>query len=208
MKQEQRNAAEWQAQLTKKEAEIASLNRQVEWLTQQLRLMQGQRFGASSEQTQVLSEQFSLFNEAEDAADPRAAEPDLEEITYKRRKQAGKREQDFSGLPVEQVIHELQPAERVCPECGGALPLYRQEQELARIGVPISRQTMANWIMAAHERWFAEFVQVLRQELLSNEILHADETTLTVLKEPGRKAQQRSHVWVYRTSGDTSCGVI
>ena len=41
MKQEQRNAAEWQAQLTKKEAEIASLNRQVEWLTQQLRLMQG-----------------------------------------------------------------------------------------------------------------------------------------------------------------------
>ena len=227
----------------------------------------------------MLSEQFSLFNEAEDAADPRAAEPDLEQITYKRRKQAGKQEQDFSGLPVEQVIHELQPAERVCPECGGALhqcgqsvirrelayvparytvvehlqvvyscrrcerendhvpmkkstvpapllpnsgivspsllahilnskytlalPLYRQEQELARIDVPISRQTMANWIMAAHERWFAEFVQVLRQELLSNEILHAGETTLTVLKEPGRKARRRSYVWVYRTSGDS-----
>ena len=217
----------------------------------------------------MLSEQFSLFNEAEDAADPRAAEPDLEQITYKRRKQAGKREQDFSGLPVEQV----------CPKCGGALhqcgqsvlrrelvyvpakytvvehlqavyscrrcerendhvpmkkstvpapllpnsgivspsllahilnskytlalPLYRQEQELARIDVPISRQTMANWIMAAHERWFAEFVQVLRRELLSNEILHAGETTLTVLKEPGRKARRRSYVWVYRTSGDS-----
>ena len=284
MEQEQRIAAEWQALLTKKEAEIASLNRQVEWLTQQLRLMQRQRFCASSEQTQVLSEQFSLFSEAEDAADPRAAEPDLEQITYKRRKQAGKREQDFSGLPVERVIHELQPAERVCPECGGALhqcgqsairrelvyvpakytvvehlqavyscrrcerendhvpmkkstvpapllpnsgivspsllahilnskytlalPLYRQEQELARTGVPISRQTMANWIMAAHERWFAEFVQVLRQELLSNETLHADETTLMVLKEPGRKARQRSYVWVYRTSGDSRHPVV
>ena len=46
------------------------------------------------------------------------------------------------------------------------------------------------------------------QALLSNEILHADETTLTVLKEPGRKVRQRSYVWVYRTSGDTSCGVI
>ena len=48
-----------------------------------------------------------------------------------------------------------------------ALPLYRQEQELARIGVSISRQTMANWIIAAHERWFSDFFQVLRRELLS-----------------------------------------
>ena len=101
MRLKRKDAAEWQALLTKKEAEIASLNRQVDWLTQQLRLMQGQRFGASSEQTQVLSEQFSLFNETEDVADPKAAEPDLEQITYKRRKQAGKREQDFSGLPVD-----------------------------------------------------------------------------------------------------------
>lgn len=284
MKQEWKDAAEWQALLTKKEAEIASLNRQVDWLTQQLRLMQGQRFGASSEQTQVLSEQFSLFNEAEELADPKVAEPDLEQITYQRRKRAGKREMDFSGLPVEQVVHELRSEERVCPECGGALhqcgqavvrrelvyvpakytvvehiqavyscrrcerendhvpmkkseipapmlpnsgivspsllahilnskytlalPLYRQEQELARIGVPISRQTMANWIMAAHERWLAEFVQALRRELLSNEILHADETTLMVLKEPGRKARQRSYVWVYRTSGDTRHPVV
>ena len=83
MRLKRKDAAEWQALLTKKEAEIASLNRQVDWLTQQLRLMQGQRFGASSEQTQVLSEQFSLFNETEDVADPKAAEPDLEQITYK-----------------------------------------------------------------------------------------------------------------------------
>ena len=278
MKQEWKNAAEWQALLTKKEDEIASLNRQVEWLTQQLRLMQGRRFGASSEQTQALSEQFSLFNEAEALADPKVAEPDLEQITYKRRKQAGKREMDFSSLPTEQVVHELPEKERVCPECGGtlhrcgqsvvrrelvyvpakytvvehiqavyscrrcerendhvpmkksavpapllpnsgivspsllahilnskytlALPLYRQEQELARIGVPISRQTMANWIIMAHERWFSDFFQVLRRELLADEILHADETTLMVLREPGRKARQKSYVWVYRTSGD------
>ena len=36
-----------------------------------------------------------------------------------------------------------------------ALPLCRQEQELARIGVSISRQTMANWIIIEHERWFS-----------------------------------------------------
>ena len=114
-------AAEWRALLAKKEDEIASLNRQVEWLTLQLRLMQGQRFGASSERTQVILEQFSLFNEAEELAESTAAEPDLEQITYKRRKQAGKREMDFSRLPTEQVVHELPEEERVCPECGGAL---------------------------------------------------------------------------------------
>ncbi len=46
------------------------------------------------------------------------------------------------------------------------------------------------------------------QALLSNEILHADETTLTVLKEPGRKARQRSYVSVYRTSGDSRHPVV
>lgn len=38
-----------------------------------------------------------------------------------------------------------------------SLPLYRQEQEFQRMGVPISRQTMANWIIAAYQRGFAEF---------------------------------------------------
>ena len=105
MKKRHESAGEWQALLAKKDDEIASLKRQVEWLTQQLRLMQGQRFGASSERTQVLSEQFSLFNEVEALADSEAAEPDLEQIACKRRKRRGKREADF-----------FQPAHRAgCP---------------------------------------------------------------------------------------------
>ena len=121
VKQEWKDAAEWQALQAKKEDEIAALNQQVEWLTQQLRLMQGQRFGASSEQTQVLSEQFSLFNEVVALAESKAAEPDLEQITYKRWKQVGKQELDLSSLPTEQAIHKLLEEERVCPKCGGAL---------------------------------------------------------------------------------------
>lgn len=95
MKTEIKSAAEWQALLEKKEDEITALHRQVEWLTQQLRLMWGQRFGASSERTQVISEQISLFNEAEELADSEVPEPDREQITYKRKKRAGKREMDF-----------------------------------------------------------------------------------------------------------------
>lgn len=72
----------------------------------------------------------------------------------------------------------------------------------------VCRQTMANWVIATHERWFEDFFQRLRSELLSNEILHADETTLTVLREDGRKATQKSCVWVYRTSGDSERPVV
>ena len=89
-----------------------------------------------------------------------------------------------------------------------ALPLYRQEQELKRIGVNISRQNMANWIIAAHKRWFAGIFELLHEELQCNEILHAYETTLQVLHEDGRKATQKSYVWLYGTSGDTKRPVV
>ena len=75
-----------------------------------------------------------------------------------------------------------------------ALPLYRQEQEFKRLGIHLSRQTMANWVIAAHQRWFVELFNILHAELLLNEILHADETTLKVLREDGRKAKQKSYV--------------
>ena len=81
MGKEMKSAAEWRVLLTKKEEEITARQRQVDWLSQQLRLTRRQRFSASSEQTQVLSAQFSLFNEAESIASPDAEEPDLEQIT-------------------------------------------------------------------------------------------------------------------------------
>lgn len=69
-----------------------------------------------------------------------------------------------------------------------ALPLYRQERELCRLGLPVSRQTMSNWVLTAGERWLLPVYHVLHKELLANEILHADETTLMVLREPERQA--------------------
>ncbi|MCL2835000.1 MAG: IS66 family transposase [Treponema sp.] len=284
MKTEPENAAELRKILTEKDNEIVRLKQQVEWLTQQFKLMQARQFGSSSEKTIENADQLSLFNEAEATADPEVAEPELEQITYARKKQKGKREADFSGLPTEQIIHELPESERVCPDCGGemhacghdvfrreltcfpaqykvtehvqtvyscrhcertsdhvpmkkskvpaammpgsgivspsllaqilhnkytlALPLYRQEQELKRIGVNISRQNMANWVIAAHERWFAGLFNLFHDELLKNGILHADETTLQVLHEDGRKASQKSYVWLYGTSGDAKRPVV
>ena len=44
--------------------------------------------------------------------------------------------------------------------------------------------------------------QRLHEKLLQHQVLHADETTLQVLKEPDKRAQSKSYMWLYRTSGD------
>ena len=42
----------------------------------------------------------------------------------------------------------------------------------------------------------------LHQQLVKREVLHADETTLQVLHEPGKKAQTKSYMWAYRPGRD------
>lgn len=87
-------------------------------------------------------------------------------------------------------------------------PLYRQAQELNRSGVMLSRQTMSNWLMWSSEHWFAPIYEVLHRQLLSRQVLHADETTLQVLHEEGKKAQSKSYMWMYRTSGDAEHPIV
>lgn len=79
------------------------------------------------------------------------------------------------------------------------LPLYRQEQEFRRMGIDLSRQTFANWMILASERWLTPLYKRMHKHLLQREILHADETTYQVLHEPGRDAHQESYLWLYRT---------
>ena len=121
MKNTEKSAAQWQEIVSEKDKEIAELRKQVDWFKGQFKLLQSKQFGPSSEKSVELEEQTSLFNEPETLADPKAAEPDLEQIVYKRKKQAGKRDLDFSKLPMEQVVHELPEEERVCPVCGGEM---------------------------------------------------------------------------------------
>lgn len=80
-----------------------------------------------------------------------------------------------------------------------SLPLYRQEQAFIRLGVELSRQTMANWLMAGSERWLTPLYDYMHAELLKRDIVQADETTLQVLREPERAAQTKSYLWLYRT---------
>lgn len=88
------------------------------------------------------------------------------------------------------------------------IPLYRQEQEWKRQGVLLSRQTMSNWLLKGTEAWLEPLYEALKGQLLQREVLHADETTLQVLKEPGKTAQSKSYMWLYRTGGDAVHPII
>ena len=89
-----------------------------------------------------------------------------------------------------------------------AMPLYRQEKQLERLGVPLSRQTLANWMMYGATKWLSSLYERLHEHLLEQDILHADETTLQVLSEPGRSATSKSYMWLYRTGRDVPAIVL
>lgn len=78
------------------------------------------------------------------------------------------------------------------------MPLYRQEQHYARMGIELSRGVLSNWILKGSE-WLDLIYGRLKQKLLEQGILHADETTIQVLKELGRAAETESFMWLYRT---------
>lgn len=80
-------------------------------------------------------------------------------------------------------------------------PLYRLEHSFAREGLHLSRQTMANWMLTGAQ-WLEPLSRRMQVHLLKRDILHADETTLQVLKEPGRAAQTSSYLWLYRSGRD------
>jgi transposase len=76
-------------------------------------------------------------------------------------------------------------------------PFYRQEKQFLRLGVEISRTSMCNWAMQAAEAC-RPLLNLLTDELLSGSYINADETTLQVLREPGRDPTSTSYMWVFR----------
>lgn len=245
-----------------------------QWLKEQLGLLKHRLFAPSADKAPTGQEAL-LFNEAEATTAPGLPEPESETITYTRRKVAGQRELNLTGLLVEEVAYKLSEEEQICPCCQGPLhemgadvrteikiipatvsvvkhirtkyacrhcqnneirtpiltapmpvtafpnslaspsavahilcqkfvegsPLYRQQAALHRLGFELSRQTMANWMLAGAgwlDKLFARMVVYLKER----DIAHADETTLQVLNEEGRAAQSTSYMWLYRSGRD------
>ena len=86
-----------------------------------------------------------------------------------------------------------------------ALPLYRQETILQRIGVDIPRATLANWMIRAGHL-VQPLINLLQDRLISHDILQMDETTVQVLKESGKRAQSKSYLWLQRGGPPRAAG--
>jgi transposase len=95
------------------------------------------------------------------------------------------------------IAHSSLLAAIVTAKFVDALPLYRQEKVFSRDGIELSRQTMAG-LMIALRHPLAAVVQAMRRVLYRGALIHIDETPIQVLKEPGREADQKSYMWVFR----------
>ena len=79
-----------------------------------------------------------------------------------------------------------------------ALPLYRQETIFKQHGIEISRRTMSDWMMKCGAL-FKPLYQLLREIMLSQPVIQADETTVKVINDERAK----SYIWVYCSGVDS-----
>jgi transposase len=81
------------------------------------------------------------------------------------------------------------------------LPLYRIERIFERYGIEITRTTMARWIMALGDL-VMPLLNLMKEDLLTKAVLHADETRTQVLNEPNRDAETQSFMWALAWKSD------
>ena len=78
------------------------------------------------------------------------------------------------------------------------LPLYRQEKIFGRAGLAIARSTLAQWVGQTGVQ-LQPLVDALREAVLGQRVIHADETPVQMLT-PGEKKTHRAYVWAYGTT--------
>ena len=78
------------------------------------------------------------------------------------------------------------------------LPLYRQESIFGRAGLAIARSTLAQWVGNCGVQ-LQPLVDALRDAVLAQHVIHADETPVSMLA-PGEKKTHRAYVWAYAIS--------
>ena len=77
------------------------------------------------------------------------------------------------------------------------LPFYRMERIFSRLKVTLPRASMCNWAIQVGNRLEA-ILESMRNDMMRSSLIMADETTLQVLKEPGRENTSKSYMWLFR----------
>ena len=209
------------------QGQLDTLNENIERLIEQVRIANSYRFGKHAETLDSIDGQLSFFDEAESCCDLSVPEPAAEEVLPSRRnhKKKGQWETDLKDLPEEilppykvstEELDEFLRGKRprdllrgsiVTPSLLASIlnvkyvnssALHRVEQEFQRNGVNISRQTMSNWIIRCAEKYFAPFVERMKQELLSLPVTQSDETPTQVIGDSDRP-NSKCYMWVHRS---------
>jgi len=88
-------------------------------------------------------------------------------------------------------------AQIVTSKYADGLPLYRQEKIFSRIGVDLSRATMASWVIAMGDL-VIPLLDIILEKIRNGGYAQADETPFQVLKEDGKRATSKSYLWALR----------
>ena len=88
-----------------------------------------------------------------------------------------------------------------------ALPLYRQEFLFKQKDIEIPRITLARWMIACG---FAVLLLVneIKKYILSQSVIHCDETSVQVLTGTGKVATAKSYMWVLASGLDCHPAVV
>ena len=146
MKRDMNEATQWRDLLHKKDREIEALHRQIDWLTQQLRRLNGRVYGCSSERSAELQEQLCLFEDAS----RKAALGESSEASVLCRAAGAYRP----------VCWRRSCTANMCLRCRFT------DRSRSCAGSVVSQQTMSNWVLTAGERWLLPVYHALYKELL------------------------------------------
>lgn len=79
------------------------------------------------------------------------------------------------------------------------LPLYRQSQRFARLGIELSRSTLCGWVMQS-AKLLAPLVDAMKDRaLIPSRHLFSDDTTIRTLQEEG--GVKTGRFWIYTSKG-------
>ncbi len=89
-------------------------------------------------------------------------------------------------------------AQVICNKYQFAIPLYRQEALFKQIDIELNRKTLANWMIRS-AILLQPIIDALKDTLLLQTVIHADETPVKVIQED----KQKCYMWVYCSGADS-----
>ncbi|MCI6188449.1 MAG: IS66 family transposase, partial [Clostridium sp.] len=218
-----------------KDDEIRAKEKEINDLKNELAILKGQIlnknrkiFGNSTEK--VDPNQLSLFDEAEKNSDLKAPEPEVEEITYTRKKPSkyvGKKD-NLSNLERVVIEHKLSDEEAICDKCGSPLVCIGKKsikEVLKFVPAKLYIEEHVVYIYACRNCEAEDgnsniistkapdnfiYKGMASNSLLSHVIwyIQADETTLKVVENDGSESRSKRYMWLYKTGGDKNSIIL